>query len=420
MGNHIRPDGEFRSVIVLGGGVLGLTAALEIATSSRIKAHVHILARDLPTSHEALRSQQWASPWAGFNWCSFAKSGDVATQRRDRITYDAWMDMLKQRELPADVMDLLPFTHYLDPNLAKGGASKAGWWFENHIADFKSHVASSDTASTSQGQDRATLTYSSFCASAPRYLAHLVSRLLDLPNVRIHPATPTFDSLASALSHPAVAHLDPQNSILINATGMGSRYLADVADLDVYAIRGQTVLVRAGPAFMRRNRCVIDADRPGVHPTYVIPRASSGEVILGGTFGEHDWNRQPSEQDTERILRDCARLCPDLIDDGDGSDGNGVSATAATSDTDRWKKLYKQIISVNVGLRPARKGDATRVELDSVQQRTLDGQSVRRAVVHCYGAGKAGYQGSIGIAKEVEELVHAHFAKGEHAVSSKL
>lgn len=59
--------------------VLGLTTALEVATSSRDQTSVHILSRDIPTSLEALTSQEWASPWAGFNWCSLAAKDDTVT-----------------------------------------------------------------------------------------------------------------------------------------------------------------------------------------------------------------------------------------------------------------------------------------------------------------------------------------------------
>lgn len=148
----------------------------------------------------------------------------------------------------------------------------------------------------------------------------------------------------------------------------------------------------------------MDADAASKQPAYIISRASSGEVILGGTFGKDNWNREPSDADTERIFRECARLCPELVDDDQDPDG----------ETERWRKLYKQIVSINVGLRSARKGDVTKVELDAVDELHAQNSSShphrrRRPVLHCYGAGKAGYQGSIGIAREVAELVFTHF-----------
>lgn len=134
-------------------------------------------------------------------------------------------------------------------------------------------------------------------------------------------------------------------------------------------------------------------------PAYLIPRgAGSGQVILGGTFGNDEWDTGVSEEDTERILRECYRLCPDILD---GTAGDGEEAV---------EMLRKQIISVNVGLRPARRGDVARVELDAVKVADV---GERVPVLHCYGAGKAGYQSSLGIAKEARKLVEVHYRELE-------
>ncbi len=63
------------------------------------------------------------------------------------------------------------------------------------------------------------------------------------------------------------------HEVLVNATGFGARFLADVADQGVKQIRGQTVLVKTGhdKIFMRH----------GKDYTYVIPRLD-GTAILGG------------------------------------------------------------------------------------------------------------------------------------------
>ena len=61
--------------------------------------------------------------------------------------------------------------------------------------------------------------------------------------------------------------------------------------------------------------------------------------------------------------------------------------------------------------RPARRGDVARVELDAIKVNGGGGERV--PVLHCYGAGKAGYQSSLGIAKEARELVEAHFREIE-------
>lgn len=61
--------------------------------------------------------------------------------------------------------------------------------------------------------------------------------------------------------------------VLVNATSLGARYLADVADEHMVQVRGQTILAKTdyNKVFMRH----------GKDYTYVIPRLD-GTAILGG------------------------------------------------------------------------------------------------------------------------------------------
>ncbi|PWN29081.1 hypothetical protein BDZ90DRAFT_218088, partial [Jaminaea rosea] len=352
--------------------VLGLTTALELATShtpSQAPIHIHILARDLPLTPAGLASQGWSSPWAGFNWCSFAPKDDIITQERDKLAYNEWKRMVKDKEMPSETMASMPFKHYLPGEYKRGDL-----WFEDFVDDFRYHPSSAH-------EPRHYITYTSFGVNTPLYLAYL---------------TDTFSSLGSVYTHCATTispSSDPASWLVINASGLGSLYLTDVLDKAVHPIRGQTVLLSVPTAFTSNPRCVMDASDPKAKPTYLIPRGrGSGQVILGGTFGVDEWEREPSEEDTARILRDCWKLCPDILE------GHTVDE--------------EQIISVNVGLRPARRGDVTRVELDAVK--LGEGPKGGMApVLHCYGAGKAGYQTSMGVAREARELVERHYAELE-------
>lgn len=241
--------------------------------------------------------------------------------------------------------------------------------------------------------------------STPHYLSYLVRTLLDPnpdpdtdipagtsppPPVQFHKIN-TLPSLSSLLSHPSLSSASSPDSILIvNATGLGSYHLSDVRDTSMYPIRGQTVLIRAPESFTANPQCIMSTLTS--KPTYIIPRAASGLVVLGGTFDEGDWTREAKEEDTRRILKDCVELCPSLV----GGD--------ADADTDKhpWEKL--DVVAVNVGTRPARKGE-TRVELDAIKTH----QGGLTPVLHAYGAGKAGFQGSIGIADEALDLIDMHF-----------
>jgi D-amino-acid oxidase len=98
---------------------------------------VTIIARDLPPgaitetaiapTTSPLDSQDWASPWAGFNWCSFAPLEDKETQSRDRATFIRWKEMVDRREVSRETMELVPFT-----STTKG---ESECWFEDLVPD---------------------------------------------------------------------------------------------------------------------------------------------------------------------------------------------------------------------------------------------------------------------------------------------
>lgn len=123
-----------KKIFVLGAGVLGLTTALELQQKGY---HVTILARDLPPSAIAaasdapeqddpqLASQDWASPWAGFNWCSFADPEDIMTQKRDKVTFRRFQQMVKDKVLPREEMAMMDFHDIKSSDYTPGNC-----WFE--------------------------------------------------------------------------------------------------------------------------------------------------------------------------------------------------------------------------------------------------------------------------------------------------
>lgn len=184
-------------------------------------------------------------------------------------------------------------------------------------------------------------------------------------------------------------------SLVINATGLGSRTLLGVEDGLVHPIRGQTVTVRA-PSVVG---CFgIKDPQSGGQQCYIIPRPGpEGHVTLGGTFLPNEYSTLPDPLTAERILKDAYKLCPQL------ASGSG---TREDGKTNSWKDI--QIVSHNVGLRPARTG-GMRLELehrvlgqDSNGKEGNDqhaglvpakGQVGRGRVVgcvHAYGIGPAG------------------------------
>jgi len=91
--------------------------------------------------------------------------------------------------------------------------------------------------------------------------------------------------------------------VVVNATGLAAREL--VADPAVHPARGQIVLV-ANPGL---DTSVRAEGEPG---TYVHPR--SRDVVLGGTFQEGDWNTTPDPATRDAILARCRALVPELAD----------------------------------------------------------------------------------------------------------
>ena len=144
---------------------------------------------------------------------------------------------------------------------------------------------------------------------------------------------------------------------LINASGVGARELA--GDSSVKPIRGQTMFVKT-----RFNELVM---KEGGEYTYVIPRAESGGVILGGIKSD----RLDQEMDVE--------LKGDILRRVNNITGGAFKGTALENVTDI------------IGFRPGRER-GLRVEREG-------------DVVHAYGAAGAGYIYSFGVAERVKELI---------------
>ncbi|RDW66332.1 hypothetical protein BP6252_09967 [Coleophoma cylindrospora] len=151
--------------------------------------------------------------------------------------------------------------------------------------------------------------------------------------------------------------------MVVNASGLGAKALA--SDETVKPIRGQTMFVKSD----FEELIMMD----GAEYTYVIPRAGSGGVILGGIKSD----RVDAEVDIglkSDILRRVNRLTNNAFKDVDLS-------------------AVKDI----VGFRPGRVG-GLRIERQG-------------DVVHAYGLGGAGYIWSWGLAEKVTNLIEGGLTK---------
>lgn len=287
-------------------------------------------------------------------------------RRREAYTYRAYQQLAK--ELPEDVLAFMPFTCLHDKQ-----HDYEYYWFREVVGGINEEPA--QLAGATLGPPYV-YKFRSLCLHVPKYTQWLVAQLeRDMPP----PAGPPveFVRIAAASSLRAAAQVVKDATLLVNATGLGSQDLADVRDEKLYPIRGQTVLVNA-PRFREESvaRCINSLSGSG--PSYVIPRARSGQVILGGSFDVRQTRPlTPNNQLTERIIKDAIRQAPELLPEG-----------VDPQDPDAWKKL--DVIRVNVGVRPAREG-GVRIELET-KPISLEGRQV--GVIHAYGIGTYSQRGA--------------------------
>ncbi|MFF5360554.1 FAD-dependent oxidoreductase [Streptomyces scabiei] len=92
--------------------------------------------------------------------------------------------------------------------------------------------------------------------------------------------------------------------VVVNCTGLGAREL--VPDPSVRPVRGQLVVVE-NPGV---TTWLTSADHSGAKSTYFIPQP--GRLILGGTAEEDAWSLTPDPVVAEEIVRRCAAIRPEI------------------------------------------------------------------------------------------------------------
>ncbi|KAL7409162.1 FAD dependent oxidoreductase [Mrakia frigida] len=338
-----------QKVVVIGGGVVGCTSALILAQRGY---DVTLVARDLPGD----QSQGWASPWAGANWHSFPGSSSQV-HAWERIAY------LKLKSLiPTGIVQTLPWVSY--SKTADDNSYIDSAWYNDLIPDHKTLPKSELPNGYLTGSSLTTLSL-----APATYLPWLLTQLNNLGVKIIRRKVESLEEAASFVAGNV--------HCVVNATGLGAASLGGVMDEECMPIRGQTVLARAPWLTYGLS---VDGFKDGTF-VYIIPRPD-GNVILGGTMDVGSWDTSIHQETTERILKNAYESMPEL------SKGQG------------WEKI--EIVSSNVGLRPARRGGA-RMELEVVKVKK-GGPERKVGVVHAYGIGPAGYQSSWGMAENVGDL----------------
>ena len=210
--------------------------------------------------------------------------------------------------------------------------------------------------------------FTSICINTPIYLSWLVGQCCKNGVVL---KRGVFKHIAEA-AH--AHHSGGKADVVVNCTGLSSKFLGGVQDNKLRPARGQVVVVRNDPGFMIATS-VLEEDMED-EKLYMMTRAAGGGTILGGCFQENNWNALPDPNLAVRIMQRAGQVHPQLVAKGQGVEG-------------------LDIIRHGVGLRPLRDGGPR------IEREDLDGVSI----VHNYGHGGFGYQSSYGCARAAVDLV---------------
>jgi D-amino-acid oxidase len=254
------------SVLIIGAGVSGLTAAVLLAEAGR---RVRVIAGEPPSLT--------TSCTAGAIWGPYLSTYDAATDewsRRTRRTLEELhaepsagvylVDGVEASRIPTEppgwATEVDDFRRCTPQELPEGFAS--GWRYTVPVVDM------------------------------PAYLGYLQKRLED---AGVLLESGWFSSLNEA------AGLAP---IVINCAGLGARDL--VPDEEIVAVRGELVVV-PNPGieefFAEHTEDVHDL-------TYVLPQGD--HVVLGGSANEHRLDREPDPEIARGILERCTQVEPRL------------------------------------------------------------------------------------------------------------
>ncbi|WWC93116.1 uncharacterized protein L201_008083 [Kwoniella dendrophila CBS 6074] len=379
--------------VILGCGILGLSIATELQKKG---LKIALVGKDLP---EDIDSTGFASPWAGANWHSFAT--DPKEEKRDVYTYK---EFLKLSKTNPDFCERRSHIGYFN------GKLEHPWYKEEkELLEYRELTREELPSRYEYGA-----TFQTFTLNTPLYLKHLAN------NLRSN-GVPIIKFRVSSLNELYNLPLFGKVNLVINSSGLGSKSLLGVKDLNCFPIKGQTILVKAPDvktcySFKDLSSSSDNNSTNNNHnglSTYIIPRpGNENHCILGGLFLLNNWSTDINFNIQNEILKNCYKLCPLL----DNKKGKGCIKDI-------------NIISHNIGLRPARK-NGLRCELNEYNLSssssssnskedenilllpekgkldTKDGRNSRKVhVIHAYGIGPAGYQASLGISKEVGELV---------------
>jgi D-amino-acid oxidase len=315
----------------------------------------------------------YASPYAGANWQSFATPEDKNLQEIDKLGYKKFLQLAdgEPRSGVWTTENLSYFTDY-EVSAQKGNFKEMIPWYRDFVDDFKII----DSLKLPPGIGFAH-SFKGVVISVPTYLKFLVQQNKEIGNKL--KKIPIIYSIEKARDYHSSGK---KADYVVNATGLSATSIKGVEDNKLtFPVRGQVLLVKNNARIQYHVHGF-----PGFpnELLYIMPRKEGG-TIIGGCFLPGETNKAEDKDLTERIIRRALKYAPELIDPS-------------------FKKnpLKIEIARVNVGFRPFRE-DGARVELDKS----------RKWLIHNYGAGGGGYQGSYGLAKKVVDIFKSELPGGK-------
>lgn len=348
------------NIVVLGAGVIGLTTALELKRWNP-KLEITIAANHIPGDID----KSYTSPFAGANWQSFATHEDVKLQEIDKVAYKEFMHLaVTDRETGIWIKDNVSyFTEY---ELAKRNGSSDDLipWYKDYVRDFEIIDKRELPKNIAFG-----FRFKGVVISVPTYLQYLVKQ-----NLKIGNTIKQIERIGH-IEHARKLHSSGELAdYVINATGLMATSISGVVDeKHTFPVRGQVLLVK--------NNAKVQMGVEGFpgfedEMLYMMPRVEGG-TIIGGCFIKDSLDYKEDSDLTKRIIDRAVKYAPELVDPSFQNNPTLI-----------------EIVKVNVGFRPFREGGA-RVEQDKD----------RKWLIHNYGAGGGGYQGSYGFSREVIDIL---------------
>ncbi|PVH83163.1 nucleotide-binding domain-containing protein [Cadophora sp. DSE1049] len=314
------------SIGIIGAGITGLATAYVLSS----KYNVTIVARDQPGD----MGLDWASPWAGAVFHP-QRHADKSQQQMQRDCFKFYWDIANQET--SNGVKLYPMTEYFDDE-----TTESDLWYRSLMPDYRVLPASALPSKIKLGT---------------KYTTLAINPLIFLPWLKEKLVTRGVKFVRKEVKSIEEARSITKSKIIVNASGVGARVLAE--DPAVVPVRGQTMFVKTDFS----DLVMLE----GSEYTYVIPRAGSGGVIMGGIKSD----RLDAEIDVtlkSDILRRVNRLT------------NGA-----------FEGIDLDEVTDVLGFRPGRKG-GLRVEREG-------------DVIHAYGVEGAGYIYSFGVAEKVKQLL---------------